>query len=94
MHSQVPVSAAHDRFRHDFLNFLRQYTDINPVGTIVGKPVEPKPVIETTEKNDIVLERNIGPASAAPAAKTSASAANAATRCCKTKASAGTTSNA
>ena len=49
MHFQVPVSAAHNRFRYDFLNFLRQYTDIDPVGTIVGKPVEPKAVVETTE---------------------------------------------
>src|SRR5215468_11114299 len=60
MHSQVPVSAAHNRFRYDILNFLRQYTDIDPVGTIVGKPIEPKAVVEATEKNDIVFERNIG----------------------------------
>ena len=94
IHSQVPVSPAHNSFGHDLLHFLRQYTDIDPVGTIVGKPIEPKAVVEATEKNDIVFERNIGPATAAPAAKTSsASATNAAARCCKTMNSARTTSN-
>jgi len=94
VHLQVPVSAAINRFGHDFLNFLRQYTDINPVGTIVSKPAEPKAVVETTEKDDIVLERNIGPATAAPAAAASASTSNTAARCCKTKTSPGTTSSA
>jgi len=96
MHSQVPVLAAHNGFRHDFLNFLRQDTDIDLVGTIVGKPVEAKAVGETTEKNDIVFERHIGPATAATAAKTSASetsTTNPTARCRITKASAGTTSN-
>jgi hypothetical protein len=98
MHSQVPVLAAHNRFRHDFLNFLRQDTDIDLVGTIVGKPVEAKAVGETTEKNDVVLERHIGAATAAAtAAKTSASetsTSNATARCRITKTSAGTMGNA
>ena len=94
MHSQVPVLAAHNGFRHDFLNFLRQDTDIDLVGTIVGKPVEAKAVGETTEKNDIVFERHIGPATAATAAKTSAPTSNVAARSCITKTSAGTMSNA
>jgi hypothetical protein len=75
------------------LYFLGQYTDVDLSGTIVGKPVEPKAVVEATEKDDIVLERNIGPATAAPAANTSASATNAAARCCKAKTSARTTRN-
>ena len=96
IHSQVAVSAAHNCFRHDVLNFLRQDTDIRLVGTIVGKPVEAKAVVETTEKNDIVLERHIGPA---PAAPTATSASDTATshptaRCSKAKTSAGTASNA
>ena len=70
---QVSVPAAHNCFRHDFLHFLRQYTDIHLVGAIVRKSIEANAIVEMTEKNDIVLERNIGPASAPPAAKTSAS---------------------
>jgi hypothetical protein len=38
---QIPIPATHDRLRPDFLHFLRQYTDIDLVGTIVGEPVEP-----------------------------------------------------
>jgi hypothetical protein len=78
------------------LYFLGQYTDIDPVGTIVSKPVKPKSVVETTKQNDIVLERNIGPAAAAPAPETSAaetSTPSVASRCCKPKTSAGATRN-
>jgi len=76
------------------LYFLGQHADIDPVGAIVGKPVEPKAVVEMAKKNDIVLQRDIGPAAAAPAPDTSASETstpNAASRCCKPKTSARTT---
>ena len=77
MDPQVPVRTAHNCLRHDFLNFLRQYTDIDLVGTVVGKPIESKAVVEVTEKNNVVLERNVGPASTtAPAASASTSAAS------------------
>jgi hypothetical protein len=51
---------------------------IDLVGSVVGKPVDPETVIETTEKDDVVLERNIRPASAAPAAEESPSRTSAA----------------
>lgn len=80
-------------FRHDFLYFLGQYTDVDLSGTIVGKPVEPKAVVETTEKNDVVLERNIGPATAAETSASETSTPDAAARCCITKTSAGIMGN-
>ena len=47
---QVSVPAAHDCLRHDFLHFLRQYADIDLVRAVVGKPIKPEAVVETTEK--------------------------------------------
>ena len=73
MDPQVPVRTAHNCLRSDSLNFLRQYTDIGLVGTVVGKPIEPKAVVETTEKNNVMLERDIGPASATTPTAASAS---------------------
>ena len=70
MDPQVPVRTAHNCRRPDFLNFLRQYTDIGLVGTVVGKPIESKAVVEMTKKNNVVLERDIGPASTTTAPAT------------------------
>ena len=73
MDPQVPVRTAHNCRRPDFLNFLRQYTDIGLVGTVVGKPIESKAVVEMTKKNNVVLERDIGPASTTTPTAASAS---------------------
>ncbi len=74
MDSQVAIPPALDSLRHDRLHFLRHHADIGLVGAIVGKPVEPETAVETTEKDDVVLEGDIRPASAAPASEAPAAA--------------------
>ena len=64
---QVSVPATHNGLRRDFLHFLRQYADIDLVRAIVGKPIKPDAVAQIGKTNNVVLERNIGPPSAAPA---------------------------
>ena len=69
---QVSVPAAHNGLRRDFLHFLRQYADIDLVRAIVGKPIKSDAVAQIGKTNNVVLERNIGPPSAAPASTSKA----------------------
>ena len=88
MDPQVAVAAALDRLRHDVSDFLCQHTDIGLIGPIIGKTVKSQAVVETTQKDNVVLERNIRPASAAPTSASNSTAA----RCMEAMASAVTTS--
>src|SRR5262245_48174936 len=88
MDPQVAVATALDCLRHDVSNFLGQHTDISLIGPIVGEPVKPQTAVETAEKDNVVLERNIRPASAAPTSASNSTAA----RCMEAVASAVTTS--
>jgi hypothetical protein len=66
---QVAVRAAHDRIRHDRLDFLSDYTDIGFAAAVIAEAIEAEAVVEAAEKGDVVLEGNIRPsAAAAPSA--------------------------
>src|SRR4029450_13849076 len=58
---KIAVPAAHDRLRHDRLRFLRHHADIDLVAAVIAEAIEPKAVVQTTEKGDVVLKRNIRP---------------------------------
>src|SRR5262249_54331529 len=64
---QIAVTAAHDCPGRDSLHFLRHDADVGPVTAVVGEAIEAEAIVETTEQVDVVLEPDIGPASAAPA---------------------------
>ena len=68
----MAVLATHHSLRHDWLHILRDHADIGLVAAVVAKAIVAQAVSEMAEKNDIVLQRNIGPS---PAATTAASAA-------------------
>src|SRR5262245_32137179 len=76
---EIAVAAGCYRLRHHALDLLRHDADIGRAAADIAEAVEAKTVGEVTERNDIVLQRDIGaPASTATAAaKTSASAATA-----------------
>src|SRR5262245_47537657 len=65
---KVAVPTSLDRLRHDRLHLLRHEADIGLVAAVIAEAIEPKPVVEVAEEDDVVLERNIG----APAAASSA----------------------
>src|SRR4030095_2784459 len=64
---KIAVPTAHDRLRHDRLRFLRHHADIDLVAAVIAEAIEPKAVVQTTEKGDVVLKRNIGPPATAAA---------------------------
>ena len=74
---QVTVAPTGDRLRHHLLHFLRYHPDISLSGAVVAEAIETEPVVETTEKNDVVLEHDVRPSSTA-AASTTAPATHAA----------------
>src|SRR5262249_12028348 len=69
---QVAVAPADDRPRRNRQHFLRHHANIGPVAAVVAEAIEAKAVIEMAEKNDVMLERDIGSPSAAAAAATAA----------------------
>src|SRR5215475_3432069 len=75
--AQVAVAPAHDCLRHDGLHVLRHHADIGLVAAVVAEAIEAEAVVEMAEQRDVVLQRNIGPPSAA-AAKTAAASPEAA----------------
>src|SRR5262245_4880334 len=70
---EVAVATLHDRVRHDRLHLLRHDADIGLLAAVIAETIEPKAVVETAEKGDVVLEHNIG----APAAASSATSGHA-----------------
>ena len=70
---QIAVAAAHDRGRHDCLDFLSNDTDIRFVAAIIAEAIEAETVIETAEQVDVVLQGNIRAPSAAASAPASTS---------------------
>src|SRR4249919_1579382 len=72
---EIAVAAARYCVRHHALDLLRHHADIGRAAADVAEAVVAKTVGEVTERNDIVLQRDIGAPAAAPAAaKTAASA--------------------
>src|ERR1700722_4807148 len=77
VHTQIAVAAARDRFRHDLLHLLGHDADIGLVAAVVAEAIEAEAVVEVAEQRDVVLEQDVGPASATAA--TAAATAHAAT---------------
>src|SRR5262245_43408901 len=73
--AQVAIATAHDRFRHDVLHFLRHHADIGPGAAVVAEAIEAQAVVEMAEQGDVVLERDIRPASTAATAAAAATTA-------------------
>src|SRR5215510_7092538 len=76
--SEVAVTAAHNRLRHDRLHFLRHHTHVGLVAADIAEAVEPEAVVEMTEQGDVVLERDVGAPAAATTTATGARSATAA----------------
>jgi hypothetical protein len=70
--AQVAVRTALDRIRPNNLHFLRHDADVRLVAAVIGKPVEAKAVVEVTEQDDVVLERDVRTPAATAAAATTA----------------------
>jgi hypothetical protein len=79
VHPEGAVPAAADRIRHDDLHLLRHHADIGLVAAVVAEAIEAKAVVELTEKSDVVLEGDVGPAATATAAAPAAAAESPAT---------------
>ena len=47
--AQVAVFIAHDRFRHNGLNFLRDHADVSSVAAVIAEAVEADTVRELPE---------------------------------------------
>src|SRR5262245_39747169 len=80
-HAQRTITIAHDGFWHHGLHFLRNHPDIRTIAAVVAEAIVAKPVCQVPEKNDIMLEHDIGPPAAAttPAAAATESTTSAAT---------------
>lgn len=89
---QVAVLTTHDGLRHSCLHFLRHHTDVSSIAAIIAEAIVAKAVGEMAEKDNIVLERDIGSSPAAAAATTTTTHARATTataHACATTAAAG-----
>ena len=78
--AQVAIRTAHDGVRPDDLHFLCHHADIGLVAAVIGKPIETQAVVEASEKDDVVLDRDIGSAPAATTAAAATTATTSATR--------------
>src|SRR5690242_6500321 len=58
--AQIAVLAAHHGIGPDRFDLLRHYADIALMAAIVGEAVEAKPIVETAEQFDIMLEPDVG----------------------------------
>src|SRR5262249_10905734 len=77
----IPVPPDRRRLWPDGYDFLRQHADIHFVAAVIAEAIESQAVIEPADKRDVMLEPDIGAASAAAttaAATTAAAAATAA----------------
>jgi hypothetical protein len=74
-HAEGAIAIAHDSFRHHRLYFLRDHPDIRTIAAVVAEAIVAKPVCEAPEKNDIVLEHDIGSSAAASATAATTEAA-------------------
>ena len=89
--AQGSVVVTYDGLRHDRLHFLRHHADIHAVAAVIAEAIVAEAVSEMAEKNDIVLERNIGPPSATTTTATAACAHATATATCSHATTAATT---
>ena len=55
------------------MHLLRHNADIEFVAAVIGEAIEAEAVVEPAQQGDVVLEPNVGAASAAPAAAATAS---------------------
>ena len=72
---QIAILALRDCVRLNHLHILRHNTDIGFVAAIVAEAIEANAVGKMTEKNDIVLERDVRSPSTAATGATGATAA-------------------
>src|ERR1043165_7158568 len=78
VHAQDALIIAAHGIRPYELHLLRNHADISLVAAVVAEAVESKPVVETAEIRNVVLDADVGAAAAAAAATTSAHAATSA----------------
>ena len=63
--AQVAVRPAHDELRGNRLHLLGDHADIVLVAAVIAEAIEAKSVREPAEQDNVVLERDIGSATAA-----------------------------
>src|SRR5262249_49048086 len=70
VHPQIAVAAARHDVRRDLHDLLRNDSDVGFAAAVIAEAIEAKTIVQITEKNDVMLEQDVGaptPA-AAPAA--------------------------
>src|SRR5262249_24970108 len=64
-HAKGAIETVYKGFGHACLHFLRNHADIGTIAAVVAEAIVAKAVRQVAEKNDIVLEHDIGPTAAA-----------------------------
>src|SRR5437868_15302618 len=72
MDPEIAITPARDCIGLHRLHLLRDDADVSLVAARIAKSIVAKPVLETTEQDDVVLQPQIGPPAAAAPAATSA----------------------
>src|SRR3974377_1075951 len=60
VHQQIAVAAPRHRSRHNPFDLLGHDADIGLIAAVVAEAIEAKAVVQITEKNDVVLQSDIG----------------------------------
>src|SRR5262249_40250854 len=85
------IPTPHPRLRHDRPHFLRNHPDMRTTAAVIGEAIEAEAIVEAAEQDDVVLEPDVGPPSAATSSsETSATHTGAASPCSNTSATATT----
>ena len=93
VHPQIAVSAARHDVRRDLHDLLRHDADVGLAAAVIAKAIEAKTIVQIAEKNDVMLEPDVGaPTPAAAPAATAAAAACAQAAAAAAAAEAGMTS--
>jgi hypothetical protein len=69
---QVAILPPRHCVRLNHLHILRHHADVGSIAAVIAEAIKADTVAEMTEKNDVVLDRDVGSASTATAAATPA----------------------
>jgi hypothetical protein len=69
---QVAILPPRHCVRLNQLHILRHHADVSSIAAVIAEAIKANTIAEMTEKNDIVLDRDVGSASTATAAATPA----------------------
>ena len=72
--AQGAVPITNNGLRHDSLNLLRHYADIETVAAVIAEAIVAEAIRKMIEQNDIVLERDVGSSTTTTATTTTTTA--------------------